>query len=127
MHYRSRVDHGYEFTAEKDARLAGPLSADELNEEYYVHFKKHCTDRKRSYGGFPSLGAKPPTYDGISAESVVEVSQPKPKRIEVVCIGGQFPDKQFKFVLFKKSSGWLIDNAYTRRCLSKWFGAVALG
>ena len=33
MYYRGRVDHGYEITAERDARLAGPLSADELKEE----------------------------------------------------------------------------------------------
>tara|TARA_B100000686_G_C16096230_1_gene621000 strand:+ start:44 stop:337 length:294 start_codon:yes stop_codon:yes gene_type:complete len=85
-----------------------------LKEEYYVHFEKYCTDRKRSYGGFPSSWAKGGSYAGVSAESVVEVSQPKPKRIEVICKGGIFPDMQFKFVLFKKSSGWLIDNAYAR-------------
>ena len=77
-YYRSRVDHGYRFTAERDARLAGPLSASELDEEYGVHFRAHCTDRKRVYGGFPSSCGKPPTYHGVSADSAIEATQPKP-------------------------------------------------
>ena len=79
-----------------------------------MHFRRYCTDRKRAYGGKPFSFGNPPTYDGVTAESIVSAAQPKPNRIEVVCAGSEFPGQHFKFVLFRKSSGWLIDNAYSR-------------
>ena len=119
-YYRSRVDHGYEFTAERDSRLAGPMSADELDAQYLSLFGQYCTDRKRKYGGFPGSFSAKGRYCGISENTVVEVIRPKPARIELICTGGEFPDQQYKFVVFKTDKGWLIDNAYTRNMKNEW-------
>jgi hypothetical protein len=122
-YYRSRVEDGYEFTAAKDAELAGPLSVNELEAEYLVLFEKHCTARKRSYSGFPSSWSKGGKYVGISESAIIQVNQPKPGRIEVICKGGQF-DRYYKFILFKRSNKWLIDNVSTCRRDNNWIRAI---
>ncbi len=121
--YRSRVDHGFEFPAKRDSRLAGDLSAEELDAQYYVLFEQHCIKRKRGYGGFPSSYSAGGKYVGISRETVTEANRSGPGRIEVVCTGGQFPDQQYKFVLLKKGDKWLIDNVLTGSVGDDWMRA----
>ena len=112
--YRSRVDTGYEFTFEHDKELAGELSAEELDQEYLHHFQNYCTSKNRKYSAFPSSYCAGGKYAGISEKTIRRVEEVKPNRIEIVCTGGDFPEQQYKFILFKKSNVWLIDNAYIR-------------
>ncbi len=113
-HYRSRVDDGHKFTAERDAQLAGDLTAEELDAQYYLHFQEHCTPRKRAYGGHPTSFCEGGAYAGITEATLTELSHPQPRRIEISCAGGSFPNQQYKFILFKKAGKWLIDNAFSR-------------
>ena len=112
-YYRSRADAGY-YTASSDAKLAGGLTAGELDSEYHVIFERHCTKRKRTYGGFPGSWTQGGQYAGVVASTVLETNRVQPKRIEVVCRGGMLPDHQYRFVVFKKGDRWLIDNVFTR-------------
>lgn len=109
-HYRKRYEHGYEFTKEKDLRLGGDKPLENLLKEYYPIFEKYCTQRERKYGGQPySFGNR---YMGIDEESILEVNIVNPKTIEVICQEKGRRDTKYKFVLFKRSEEWLIDNAY---------------
>jgi len=118
-YYRSRADAGYS-TAPSDATRAGGATADELDEEYHVIFGRHCTGRPRTYGGFPSSWSKGGKYAGVDEGSVLEAKRVHRNRIEIVCIGGVFPEQQYKFVVFRNKREWLIDSALSRVGDEEW-------
>lgn len=109
--HRFRLDSGrYDLTAERDARLAGESSAEELEKERTAIMDAHCTRRKRAYGGAFS---SPPRFSNVKDDTISEVAVVKPGRIEVVSDGLE-PDSKLKFVVFLKSGEWLIDNLLFR-------------
>ena len=56
-YYRSRAEGGY-VTSASDEEQTGGATAEELDAEYQTIFSKHCTERRRSYGGFLSSWSK---------------------------------------------------------------------
>ena len=118
-YYRSRADTGY-ITEASDSERAGDLTAEELDSEYFVIFQKHCTKRKRTYGGFPHSWTKGGAYAGVAESTVLETRVLHPGRIEIVCKGGPFPDQHYKFVVFKKKEGWRIDSVLSRSGSEEW-------
>ncbi len=120
MYYKSRIENG-EFVSERNAKLVIAASYEDIENEYYDVFNRHCTQRKRTYSGFPGGWSKGGQYVGIDKGAVLEVNISKPSQAEVIVKGGQFPDNRYKFVLFKKRDGWKIDNAFWSGSASgKW-------
>lgn len=111
MYYKSRIENG-EFVSETNTKLVIAASYEDIKNEYYDVFNRHCTQRKRTYGGFPSGWSKGGQYAGIDKDAVLEVKISNPSQAEVIVKGGQFPENRFKFVLFKKYDEWKIDNAF---------------
>jgi hypothetical protein len=113
MYYRSRLDRG-RFVSESNQKLVEGISAGELNKEYHGIIERYCTKRERKYGGHPYSYSKGGKFRDITRETIVEQTEIKPGRIEMVAKGGLFADQYYKFVLFKKKEGWFLDNILSR-------------
>ena len=113
MYYRSRIQSGQYVPESRERELEG-TSYEDVQAEYHPIFDRHCTERERKLGGFPSGWSKGGHYAGVEAGAVTGAELVKPGRIEVTVKGGLFPDQEFKFVLFEKAAGWKIDNAFSR-------------
>jgi hypothetical protein len=112
MNVRSRLENGDFVRDRLMAEAVGALAYDAVLNEYYPIFRKYCTSRKRTYGGFPSSWSRDGKYKGASPETVFRCEREQPKRACVYVRAGHFPNSRFKFVLFLRNDGWLIDNAY---------------
>jgi hypothetical protein len=112
---RSRLENGNFVRDTRLAEAVASLPYDAVLSEYYPIFKKYCTGRERTHGGFPSSWSREGTYRGASRDAVFRSEFEHPDRACVYMRAGQFPDNRFKFVLFRKREGWRIDNAYWGR------------
>jgi hypothetical protein len=114
MYLLGRREHGQRINHKEDLALIPDAPYEEYKKRYYEIFSKYCTERKRTYGGFPSGWARHGQYKGVAEQTISSVVTPKKNRAEVVAKGGQFPDGEFMFVLIFKDGRWLIDSAKTK-------------
>ena len=110
--YRSRVEVGYEFTAEKDLELAGSQTIEELNLEFQRIFNQFCTQKERKYSGEPTSWTKGGQYHGVTKDTVIDVNDINSNKVEVIVQGDALPGQKFKFVLIKQKEQWLIDHLF---------------
>jgi hypothetical protein len=111
MFLKDRIHNG-QFVPERDAQRVADASYEEIRNEYFAIFQRHCTRRERTYGGFPSGWSKGGQYAGVQRETVLGAALVGPRRAELIAKGGLFPNNSFKFVLFRTPDGWRIDNAF---------------
>lgn len=90
------------------ADVARPCSKQELDDQYYWILERHCTKKKRSYGGRPAGFRYPPTFGNQDRLEFVEVKAPKADRLEF--FSNEWNDQQWKFVMLKRSGKWRLDN-----------------
>jgi len=113
MYLVDRVESGGVLNHQADQSLLPNVSAEEFKKEYYVVFNKHCTEKQRKYGGFPSGWSRHGQYQGATKDTVVSINEVNNKRAEVIIKGGLFPENYFLFVVLYKGGAWLIDSAKT--------------
>lgn len=114
MYLLSRRESGQAINHQRDREIIPDVSYEDYKKHYFLIFSKHCTERKRTYGGFPSGWARNGQYQGINEESITSVETVTKNRAELIAKGGQFPDCEFMFVLLNRNGTWLIDSAKTR-------------
>ena len=115
MSARSRLENGDFVRDTLVAEAVAALPYDAVLNEYFPIFEKYCTGRQRTHGGFPSSWSRQGTYTGASPDTVFRSELEHADRACVYVRAGQFPDKRFKFALFRQREGWRIDHAYWGR------------
>jgi hypothetical protein len=89
------------------------LSLDETRTKYFTIFNKYTTPRVVA-AARPSTYGVPPAFQGLTAEDFSEINFITKSRCEVTCKVPNGYKYIYKFIVLKKSSGWLIDRLKTK-------------